>query len=165
MAVCGSLHPFHKVDQTIRGATCICDAVFSTIMYSPHPTRRYRIPSIYSTTVLHPSKNGYLKFTFLKSCPVDRSVGQSQMRIGVLPLCDISVKDWSEATHHNTSPTSSVMALKQQGQLFDKVHWVALGGSSITGEFSEWLLLCRQIDPQIGRFYIQTHSGFQFTSS
>ena len=33
MAVCGSLHPlplhpFHKVDQTIRSATCICDAVF-----------------------------------------------------------------------------------------------------------------------------------------
>ena len=22
------LHPFHKVDQIIRGATCICDAVF-----------------------------------------------------------------------------------------------------------------------------------------
>ena len=33
LPVCGSLHPlplhpFHKVDQKIRGATCICDAVF-----------------------------------------------------------------------------------------------------------------------------------------
>ena len=26
------LHPFHKVDQTIRGTTCICDAVFIIVI-------------------------------------------------------------------------------------------------------------------------------------
>ena len=28
------LHPFHKVDQTIHGATCICDAVFYFVLQS-----------------------------------------------------------------------------------------------------------------------------------